>query len=230
MSLNFILGINNPGNSATFFGMDLFNQDLIPLVIRMLVNLAVLTIVVRFLYYQRAKRKDYLFTFYLIGMITFFLCFGLKKLDIDTGMGLGLFAIFGILRYRTEGIEIKEMTYLFMVIGLSVINALSSKQLSLSEMLLMNLILIVMTVLIEFVFLLKHETRKVITYERIDLITPAKHDEMKADLEARTGLKINRFEIGKIDFLRDCAQVKIFYHGSEQSFGNEMTDGNPSVD
>jgi len=86
------------------------------------------------MYYAKARRKDYLFTFFMIGMITFFLCFGLKKLDIDTGMGLGLFAIFGILRYRTEGIEIKEMTYLFLVIGLSVINALASNKISLAEM------------------------------------------------------------------------------------------------
>src|ERR1044071_7027697 len=101
----------------TLLGISYFNNDFYALRFRMGLNLVVLTILIRVLYYTKAKRKDYLFTYYLIGMITFFLCFGLKKLDIDTGMGLGLFAIFSILRYRTEGIEIKEMTYLFLVIG-----------------------------------------------------------------------------------------------------------------
>ena len=100
------------------------NSDLYTLLIRLAINTVILTLIIRFLYYPKTKRKDYLFTYYLIGFITFFLCFGLKKLDIDTGMGLGLFAIFGIIRYRTDAIEIKEMTYLFVIIGLSVVNAL----------------------------------------------------------------------------------------------------------
>lgn len=196
-----------------------FNSDFYALLFRLGVNLLVITILIRVLYYPKSRRKDYLFTYYLIGMITFFLCFGLKKLDIDTGMGLGLFAIFGILRYRTESIEIKEMTYLFLVIGVSVINALSSNKISVSEMALMNGALILLTFGLENVWLLKHETRKVIQYERIDLITPDKYEEMVADVSKRTGLKINRIEIGKIDFLRDCAQLLIFYYGDEQSFG-----------
>ncbi|HBW85802.1 MAG TPA: hypothetical protein DEF82_03395, partial [Crocinitomicaceae bacterium] len=107
-----------------------FNDDIYMLILRMSVNLFFLTIIIRYLYYPKTKRKDYLFTYYLIGMITFFLCFGLKKLDIDTGMGLGLFAIFGIIRYRTDAIEIKEMTYLFLVIGLSVVNALLTTEIA----------------------------------------------------------------------------------------------------
>lgn len=206
------------------YNIQLFNNDFYSLLFRMAVNLVVITILVRLLYYPKAKRKDYLFTYYLIGMITFFLCFGLKKLDIDTGMGLGLFAIFGILRYRTEGIEIKEMTYLFLVIGVSVMNALSSNKISVSEMALMNVALIFLTFGLENLWLLKHETRKIIQYERIDLITPDKYDEMVADVSERTGLKINRIEIGKIDFLRDTAQLRIFYYGDEQSFGD-----NPGV-
>jgi len=102
-----------------------FDPDFYTLILRVSINLLFLIIVIRYLYYPIAKRKDYLFTYFLIGFITFFLCFGLKKLDIDTGMGLGLFAIFGIIRYRTSTVEIKEMTYLFIVIGLSVINSLA---------------------------------------------------------------------------------------------------------
>ena len=186
----------------------------------MAVNLIALTILIRYLYYPKTKRKDYLFTYYLIGMITFFLCFGLKKLDIDTGMGLGLFAIFGIIRYRTDAIEIKEMTYLFLIIGVSVVNALASNQISISEMLIINTATILLTYGLENLWLVKHETRKTINYERIDLIVPEKHDEMLADLVARTGIQINRFEIGKIDFLNDTAQVRIFYFADDQEFSD----------
>jgi len=197
-----------------------FSEDLYSLVFKLLVNLVFLTIIIRFLYYPRTKRKDYLFTYYLIGTITFFLCFGLKKLDIDTGMGLGLFAIFGIIRYRTDAIEIKEMTYLFLIIGISVVNALASNQISISEVALINLTVIALTFVLENLWLMKHETRKTINYERIDLITPDKHEQMKADLEKRTGLTINRVEVGKIDFLNDTAQVRIFYYANEQELSD----------
>jgi hypothetical protein len=195
-------------------------SDFLSLMIRLTFNLIFLTIIVRWLYYPKTKRKDYLFTYYLIGIITFFLCFSLKKLDIDTGMGLGLFAIFGIIRYRTDAIEIKEMTYLFLIIGLSVVNSLTSNKISIAEMLLINGTVILLTYVLENIWLIKHETRKIITYDRIDLISPDKENEMKADLELRTGLKINRVEIGKIDFLRDVAQVMIFYYTSDQNFSS----------
>lgn len=197
-----------------------YNDDFYVLLLRFAINIVVLTIIIRFLYYQKSKRKDYLFTYYLIGIITFFLCFGLSKLDIDTGMGLGLFAIFGIIRYRTDAIEIKEMTYLFLVIGLSVVNALSSNLISVTHMIFINGISILITFILEFLWLMKHETRKTIQYERIDLILPERYEDMKSDLEKRTGLKINRFEIGKIDFLNDTAQVRVYYYGDEQSFSD----------
>jgi len=197
-----------------------FSDDFYTLIFRLLANLVFLTIIIRFLYYPKTKRKDYLFTYYLIGTITFFLCFGLKKLDIDTGMGLGLFAIFGIIRYRTDAIEIKEMTYLFLIIGISVVNALASNQISISEVAVINLSVIALTFILENLWLMKHETRKTINYERIDLITPDKHEQMKADLEKRTGLVINRVEVGKIDFLNDTAQVRIFYFANEQELSD----------
>tara|TARA_B100001287_G_scaffold268242_1_gene264293 strand:- start:1450 stop:2112 length:663 start_codon:yes stop_codon:yes gene_type:complete len=209
---------------ATAIGLQWFDEDFYLLLIRLCVNVVFITILIRFLYYAKTKRKDYLFTYYLIGTITFFLCFGLKKLDIDTGMGLGLFAIFGIIRYRTDAIEIKEMTYLFLIIGLSVVNALASNQLSIAEMALINVFMVVLTYILEFLWLMKHETRKTINYERIDLITPNKAEEMKKDIENRTGLSINRFEIGKIDFLNDTAQVRIFYYAEEQEFSDYHVD------
>ena len=197
-----------------------FSTDFYALLIRLGINLFFLTILIRFLYYAKTKRKDYLFTYFLIGRITFFLCFGLMQMDIDTGMGLGLFAIFGIIRYRTDAIEIKEMTYLFMVIGISVINALASNELSISEVSVINVTVLLVTFILENLWLMKHETRKTINYERIDLIKPDQHDLLKADLEKRTGLVINRVEVGKIDFLNDTAQVRIYYYADEQEFSD----------
>jgi hypothetical protein len=197
-----------------------FSDDFYVLLVRLGINLLFLTILIRFLYYPKTQRKDYLFTYYLIGTITFFLCFGLMQMDIDTGMGLGLFAIFGIIRYRTDAIEIKEMTYLFMIIGVSVVNALASNELSISEVGVINVSVVLLTFILENLWLMKHETRKTINYERIDLITPDKYEEMKADLEKRTGLSINRVEIGKIDFLNDTALIRIFYFDDEQAFSD----------
>lgn len=212
-----LLKASDPKNFEELFNLTMFDDDFFTLLFRLVVNLFFLTILIRYLYYPIAKRKDYLFTYYLIGIITFFICFGLKKLDIDTGMGLGLFAIFGIIRYRTDAIEIKEMTYLFLIIGISVVNSLASSQISVAEMALINFSVVGITYGLEYVWLVKHETRKTIIYEKIDLIVPDKEEEMLADLQARTGLKINRFEVGKINFLDDTAQVRIFYYSDDQN-------------
>jgi hypothetical protein len=197
-----------------------FSEDFYGLLMRFGINLFFLTILIRVLYYTKTRRKDYLFTYYLIGTITFFLCFGLMQMDIDTGMGLGLFAIFGIIRYRTDAIEIKEMTYLFMIIGISVVNALASNELSISEVAVINVSVVLLTYILENLWLMKHETRKTINYERIDLIKPENYDLLKADLEKRTGLTINRVEVGKIDFLNDTAMVRIYYYADEQEFSD----------
>ena len=193
-----------------------FDSDFYTLIFRLSINLLFLMVVIRYLYYPKAKRKDYLFTYFLIGFMTFFLCFGLKKLDIDTGMGLGLFAIFGIIRYRTNTIEIKEMTYLFIVIGLSVINSLASNKISIAELIFINVSACLLTYLIEYVFLLRNESRKIILFEQIELIKSLNNAELKLNLEERTGLKINRIEIGKINYLNDTADIKIFYFEDDQ--------------
>lgn len=193
-----------------------WNSDTWLFIYRFLLNLLFTGIIIRYIYYPKTKRKDYLFTYFMIGTIVFFLCFALKKLDIDIGMGLGLFAIFGILRYRTNTIAIKEMTYLFLVIGLSVINALA-QQVSLFEIILMNVVVLLMTTGLEFIFLVKHESRKTVIYEKIELIQPEKYHDMLADLKIRTGIPIHRFEVGEIDFLNDTALVMIYYYDDETS-------------
>ena len=215
-----LLKIPTDNTGSDLFDLILFNEDVYMLIFRLLINLFFMTLIIRFLYYPISKRKDYLFSYYLIGIIIFFLCFGLKKMEIDNGMGFALFAIFGIIRYRTDAIEIKEMTYLFLIIGMSVINSLASNKVSIAEMAIVNMSLVAITYGLERVWLLKHETRKTVVYERIDLIQPDRMEEMKSDLEMLTGLNINRVEVGKIDFLSDTAQVRIYYFYDDQAFSD----------
>ncbi|MDG1035755.1 MAG: DUF4956 domain-containing protein [Crocinitomicaceae bacterium] len=215
-----LLKIPTDNTGSDLFDLILFNEDVYMLIFRLLINLFFMTLIIRFLYYPISKRKDYLFSYYLIGIIIFFLCFGLKKMEIDNGMGFALFAIFGIIRYRTDAIEIKEMTYLFLIIGMSVVNSLASNKVSIAEMAIVNMSLVAITYGLERVWLLKHETRKTVVYERIDLIQPDRMEEMKSDLEMRTGLNINRVEVGKIDFLNDTAQVRIYYFDDDQAFSD----------
>ncbi len=207
-----------------FLNIELMNwEDFIDLVIRTTFNMVVVLYLVRYLYYRSTPRKDYLFTYILISLVVFFLCFLLENIKLELGFALGLFAIFGIIRYRTRQIPIREMTYLFLVIGISVINALSNKKVSYAELLLTNIILLLITHLLEKVFLLKHESKKVINYENVELIKPENREELIADLENRTGLIINRVEIGRIDYLRDSARVFIYYF-EDDSWMNTSDD------
>jgi len=196
-------------------------KDLVHLLIRFLFNLVVVLVLVRYLYYTNTRRKDYLFTYILISLVIFFMCYLLENIKLEIGFALGLFAIFGIIRYRTRQVPTREMTYLFLVIGISVINALSNTKVSMFELIFTNLALIIITYLMERVFLLKHEIRKVITYDKIDLIPIGKREELKQDIELRTGLVINRVEIGRIDFLRDTAQVSVYYYESKNSMPSD---------
>lgn len=195
-----------------FLNIELVNwEDFIDLILRSIFNLVVVVILVRYLYYRITPRKDYLFTYILISLTVFLMVFLLENIKIELGFALGLFAIFGIIRYRTRQIPIREMTYLFMVIGISVINALANKKVSYAELLFTNLAVLAITYLLEKVFLLKHESKKVINYENVELIKPENRAELIRDLESRTGLDITRVEIGRIDYLRDSARVFIYF-------------------
>ncbi len=185
------------------------------LILRFSLNMTVILILVRWLYYSTTKRKDYLFTYILISTLIFLLCYLLASVKLQIGFALGLFAIFGIIRYRTSSIPIKEMTYLFLIIGVSIINSLADAKTSVAEVLFTNFIIILITFGLEKIWLLKHELSKTIIYEKIDLIKPEDQQQLIADLEKRTGInKINRVEVGKIDFLKDTCTLKIFYYVS----------------
>lgn len=200
------------------FGSDFFDKkDFFELLVKAVFNFLIIGYIVRYLYYPATKNKDYLFTYLLISVTVFFLCFLLENVKLELGFALGLFAIFGIIRYRTDPIPIKEMTYLFIVIGVSVINALANKKISHSELLFTNFIIIAVTYGLEKIWLLKHETRKTITYEKIELIVPSRKQELLDDLKLRTGLNITRVEVRRLDFLRDTAQLRIFFFEDEEA-------------
>ena len=214
------------------FGIKLINvKDFLELMVRFGFNLLVITVLIRYIYYPIAKRKDYLFTYILISMAIFSLCFLLENVKLEIGFALGLFAIFGIIRYRTAQMPIKEMTYLFLIIGISVTNALANKKISYAELFFANFGVVLITFLLERVFLLKHESRKTIIYEKIDLIKPEKRAELMKDLQERTGININRVEIGRLDFLRDIARIRIYYYefenlpGFDEDFIDNTDDG-----
>lgn len=201
-----------PDGGATIAGYGMFGLTGLPeLVIRFGINLAVILILVRWLYYSTTRRKDYLFTYLLISSVVFLLCYMLESVSLQIGFALGLFAIFGIIRYRTNPMPIKEMTYLFLVIGISVINALTTGT-GWTEIVFANVIIVLITIGLEKIWLLRHISSKSIVYEKINLIVPDKYDEMIADLRERTGLKeIKKVEIGEINFLKDTCRMIIYY-------------------
>lgn len=191
-------------------------EDLMGLMIRLAIHMCFIFILIRLIYYPIARRKDFLFTYFLFSISIFTMCFLLESVKLEMGFALGLFAVFGIIRYRTDAIPIKEMTYLFIIIGMSVMNALINKKISIAELAFANLSIIALTFGLEKVWLLRHESQKLIIYERIDLIQLGRRQELIADLKQRTGININRVEIGKIDFLRDTAVVKIYFYEDQQ--------------
>lgn len=194
-------------------------EGLFQLLLRFFFNFVVVGVIIHFFYYPKSQRRDYYFTFSLINVSVFFLIFLLGSVKLKIGFALGIFAIFGIIRYRTESVQIREMTYLFIIIAISVINALSV-QISYAELLVTNLIFLLVTWLLESERWLKHLACKLILYDRIQLITPDRRDELLADLQKRTGLEIQRIEIGHIDFLRDAAFIKIYYESETREINS----------
>ena len=197
-----------------FLEIPFFDDDFYKMCVRFLINFIALTALIRGCYYSFSKKADYVFTFYLVGTVVFFLCFTLKKYEIDLGLALGLFAIFGILRYRTDPLKVREMTYLFIVIGLSVINALSNKKMSYIEILTANTVVILMAYYLDRYWSRQNRQRtasKDVLYQSLDYIKPDQHELLKKDLEEKLGFEILKVEIGQIDFEKQTVKVKIRY-------------------
>jgi hypothetical protein len=191
------------------------------LIIHLAINLFVTVGIVRLLYYPRSRRRDYFFTFILTSTTIFMLLYLLDTVKIQVGFALGLFAIFGIIRYRTDAVPAREMTYLFSIIGISVINALA-KNIGYIQMGIVNGIFILITWLLENKAFLKHVSNKRIIYEKIELIKPERYEELMADLKLRTGLAITKVEVGSIDFLKDTALLNVYYVSRETNQADSL--------
>ena len=198
----------------TFMGTDVFDAtNFWMLLLRFSFNLLVCWIIIQHFYYKKSRRKDYYFTFMAFSATIFLLLFLLQSIPMQIGFALGLFAIFGMIRYRTETVQIREMTYLFVIIGISVVNGLAM-DVPYFSVVTANILFIIVIWALESNKVLKHTSNKIILYEKIGLIKPEKYDELLADLKERTGLAITKVEIGHIDFLRDVAYVKVYYKGN----------------
>jgi hypothetical protein len=200
---------------ATFLGIPICDSISVQqLSLQFAVNILVTTAIVWGFYYPKSRRKDFSVTYMLFSTAVFMLLFFMKSVGIDVSIGLGLFMIFGIMRYRTEMVPIREMTYLFLSIAVAVING-SNLMVSYAELALANTIILIVLALLEYVVMRNPEASKLICYERIELIRPERRAELIADLETRLGHKILRVEIGNIDLLRDVAFIKVFYKPAE---------------
>ena len=198
------------------------------LLIAFFINLIAIMIVVRGLYYPKCKRGEFFFTYILIAISTFMLIYVLGDVKLKAGIALGLFAIFSIIRYRTEQVAIREMTYLFIIIAISAINGLIVSELSYGEVLIINTLFILSIWICESKLLISHYSYKVIKYDNVKLITPDKKDELIADLEKRTGLKIEKVEVGAIDFLKDAAIIKMYYKSNSSNNSVDTTLKTPT--
>ncbi|MCR5070291.1 MAG: DUF4956 domain-containing protein [Prevotella sp.] len=205
-----------------FMESQVMNADFWQLLVRFIFNAVVTGAIVGFLYYPKCRRRDYSFTFMLISISIFMMIFLLGSVKVKIGFALGLFAIFGIIRYRTESMPVREMTYLFVIIALSVINALSIT-FSWAELFATNLLFFFSVMVTEWSKWLRHVSTKTIKYDRIELITPEHRQELIADLTQRTGLNILKVEIGDLDFLKDMAIIRISYEPENNDINT--TDG-----
>lgn len=194
------------------FSIPIFDASgLTELILRTVINLTFITALVRGVYYRFSPNREFAFTYFLFNMLIFFVCYLMSGVNVNMGFGFGLFAIFGILRYRTATLSIKEMTYLLAVIVLAVLNSVSSPDISLVEQILMSVFVIGFVYVMERMWYQVREGMKEVRYEKIELIKPALRDELIKDLEKRLGLTVRRVEISEIDFLTDSARLLVYY-------------------
>ncbi|MCA9581480.1 MAG: DUF4956 domain-containing protein [Myxococcales bacterium] len=190
----------------------LFNAaDFLALGLRLAFDLFFVFLLVGGIYHRLYRRRDYVFTYVLFNIITFFLCFLLRRVPIELGFALGLFAVFGILRYRTEAIRMRDLTYLFVVIGLAIVNAVANEAISVAELVLVNVVILVATYLLEQAPLGERIEEKSIVYDNLSLLHPGKESALYADLAERTGLAVRRVSVDQINLLRETAAITIYF-------------------
>ena len=201
---------------------------LIEMLCRFAINIVMVWIVVHFFYYPKSRRRDYYFTFLLFAVSIFMLIYLMDGAKMKIGAALGLFAVFGIIRYRTESVPIREMTYLFFLVALSVVNGMAQK-LSIAELAAANIIFVIAVSIAESNLLAKHVSCKYVRYDNIALITPEKRPEMIADLEKRLGVEVTHVEVGSVDFLKDSALIKVNYKNKEKTNSVDSLEKLPRI-
>lgn len=178
--------------------------------LRYLLNLISVFIVFRFIYFKNYKNTDLFLTFFGFNSIIFFISFMLNKVEISTGAGFGLFAVFSVLRYRTEGIGVKDMTYLFLSISIGLLTAIGPSDGI--EISLFCFLIILLTLIIENSILGKKEASKIIVYDSLDLINESQKQELVDELKRKTGIEIHRISVDNIDYLKDSCTITIYYY------------------
>lgn len=202
---------NAEEQNIDFLGLPFFDAPgLWKMLILFGINLLVCWIITHFLYYPKSKRRDYYFTYMLFSTAIFFILYQLQNMKIEVGIALGLFGIFSMIRYRTEQLPIREMTYLFVLIAISIVNGAGMAS-SYVSFIATNVLFILLIWLLEAVGMSNRKAQKIITYEKIALIKPERREELLADLRERTGLDIVKVQVGSIDFLKDTAFLKVTY-------------------
>lgn len=174
-------------------------------------NLAIALLIVRFIYYPRTRDKNYVLTFLAFNTVIYFVLGLLTSIELSIGVGFGLFALFSVLRYRADEIPIREMTYLFIVIALPVMNSALTSSGDLIKVMIANTVMVVLLFVLEKGWGFRFEVSKRITYEKIDLVTPDKRELLLDDLRKRTGLPVRLAQVGRIDFVKDTADITIYY-------------------
>jgi hypothetical protein len=208
-------------------------NDIANFTLGFLLNFVVALVIVRFIYYPRTKDKRFVFTFLAFNMIIYFVLSLMVSIELGIGVGFGLFAIFSVLRYRTDPMPIREMTYLFIILALPVMNSTGMLETSWPQLLIANSAVVLVLWLLENEWGFRYEISKHITYEKIELVPPSRRAEMIADLEARTGLKVKKVTVGKIDFLRDTAELQVTFDETDRNGWNSaaaLGNGNGSLD
>lgn len=186
-------------------------KDFVKLGVRLLIDLALATAVIQGAYRRAYGKNEYPFTYYAFNIITFTVCFLLRKVPTDLGFALGLFAVFGVLRYRTEQIGIRDLTYLFIVIGIAILNASANKKVSVAELLLVNGAILGMVFVLEAAPAGKREKNRRVTYDNLELLRTGDPDALHEDLSKRMGVDVLRVTVQRTDLLRDTAELMVYY-------------------
>lgn len=199
-------------NTEEYYDLDK-NYEIVSInnrfIFTLIIDLSMVLLIILLIYYPNYKKLDTIFTFIVFNVVIFLLTFVLNKVKISMGAAFGLFAVFSMLRYRTEGIDMKDMTYLFVFIALGLISGI---QLDIDVLLIICAIIFVITILLDSNLILKREYCQIIQYEKIEMMKPALRKELIEELRDRTGLNIHRISIRQLDYLKDTANIKVYYY------------------